>query len=280
MSGIWMDLALLALLAAIAMLLYRLRTAETPLNREVAAEPAGDAGRRTPFARFPAAARQAGLDPGRLRWFYWPAKLVLAAAVPFLTLELWRLLTPPPWLLLATAAAGGFLLPDLALLLARRRRQQRVRQALSFFLDLLVALLTSGLSLEEAFRRAGREGLPPSHPLAREIRLTGLEIEAGEERGTAFRALAERTGVPELKAVAAALNLAVRHGTSVETALATQADLLRTKRRENARREISAAATKAIFPLFLCGFPVFFVVVFFPAILEMIETFRALAGLF
>ncbi len=46
------------------------------------------------------------------------------------------------------------------------------------------------------------------------------------------------------------------------------------------RRQVTAAATKAIFPVFLCGFPVFLVIVLFPSILELWQTFRALAELF
>ncbi len=277
-GGLWLDLTLLALLAATLVLLYRLRQ-ENPL---LAADTTGEAPRPWPLrSRFPALARQAGFDPGRLRWFYWLAKVALAAAVPFLLAELLATLGDrPPALWIAVLALFGFFLPDLWLLWRRRWRRQKIQRSLSYFLDLLVALLHSGLGLEEAFRRAGREGLERSHPLAREVRLVGLELDAGEERGAAFGALADRTGVPELRAVAAALRLAVRHGTSVEAALETQADLLRTKRRENARREVTAAVTKSIFPLFLCGFPVFLVIVFFPAILELYETFRALADVF
>ncbi len=278
-GGVLFDLALLALLAATGLLLYRLRLA-SPLLAETGDSEADERTFRQ-LGRFPTVARQAGFEPGRLRWFYWLAKLALAATLPLLFLELptaaWL---GAPLLWVVGLALLGFLLPNLWLLLRRRRRQRRVRRALSYFLDLLVALLYSGLSLEEAFRRAGHQGLSRSHPLAREVQRTSRELEAGQDRATAFQALAERTGVAELRSVAVALGLAVRHGTSVESALETQADLLRTKQREGARREIAAAATKAIFPVFLCGFPVFFVIIFFPAILEMIEAFRALVSLF
>ena len=273
-AGAWLDLLLLALLAAVAVLLYRLRPAP--------AEAVGQAGVAWPLrSRFPLVARQAGYDPGRLRWFYWLAKLALAALLPLLLLEAAAALGGrAPLLWLAFLALLGLFLPDLWLLWLRRRRRRRIRQALSYYLDLLVALLHSGLSLEEAFRRAGREGLDRGHPLAREVRLAGRELDAGRERGAVFEDLAERCGVAELRSVATALGVAARHGGSVEAALETQADLLRTKRREHARRQVTAAATRAVFPLFLCGFPVFLVIVFFPAILELVETLRELASLF
>ncbi len=228
---------------------------------------------------YPRMARQAGLDPEGALWSFWLAKLLLAVALPLGLFELWsRYPSRPPPAALVALALVGFLLPDLWLFLRRRHRRQRIRAALSYFLDLLVALLYAGLSLEEAFRRAAYQGLAPSDPLAREARLVSAELDAGREQGQAFRALAERTGVTELRAVASALRLAARHGAPVESALGSQADMLRVKRRENARREIVAAATKAIFPVFLCGFPVFLVIIFFPAVLEIIETLRLLTG--
>ena len=277
-AGAWLDLLLLALLAAVAVLLYRLQPVEAP----AAAGAAGQAGAAWPLrSRFPSVARQAGYDPGRLRWFYWLAKVALAALLPLLLLEAAAALGgKAPLLWLVFLALLGLFLPDLWLLWLRRRRRRRIRRALSYYLDLLVALLHSGLSLEEAFRRAGREGLDRGHPLAGEVRLAGRELDAGQERGDVFETLAERCGVAELRSVATALGVAARHGGSVEAALETQADLLRTKRREHARRQVTAAATRAIFPLFLCGFPVFLVIVFFPAILELVETLRELASLF
>lgn len=276
MNGIWLDLVLLALLAASLVLIYRLRPVASPL---LGAEEAEKVSRWVRLgSRFRTVARQAGFEPDRLRWFFWLAKLGLAAALPLLLLELWpTVVARPAPLWPAAFALMGFLLPDLWLLLRRRQRRRQIQRALSFFLDLTVALLYAGLSVNEALRRAGREGLDRSHPLAREVRLLGLELDAGRGQSEVFQALAERTGLSELRALAAALGLAARHGASVEAALETQADLLRTKQREGVRARVTTAAVRAILPLFLCGFPVFLVLVLFPTILEMVETFRAIA---
>ncbi|MEE8522504.1 MAG: type II secretion system F family protein, partial [Thermoanaerobaculia bacterium] len=144
--------------------------------------------------------RQAGIDPEGWRPTYWRAKLAGAALPPLLILELLatteRAAIGGGWLL-AIALAGSFL-PDLWLLLARRRRRQKVEQSLAYFLDLVVAFLHSGLSLTAAFRRAGREGFPDPHPLAREVELVGNELDAGKDPSAALQDLAERTGVPDL----------------------------------------------------------------------------------
>ncbi len=234
---------------------------------------------------FPKAARQAGFDPGSLFGLFVVSRVVLALLLPSLAIEILM-----PWgrlsgmggsrsaVVLAVPAILGFVLPDLWLLGVRRRRRAKVAQALSFFVDLMVAFLHSGLSLERAFRRAGREGLAPSHPLAREVAILGQELDAGQDPTTAFRALAARTGVADLRALAAALELGARLGTPVRSTLTSQAELLWTKRRETALKRINAASVKVTFPVMLAGFPLFFLLTFFPAILQLLEEVRAVLG--
>ncbi|HXU28946.1 MAG TPA: type II secretion system F family protein [Thermoanaerobaculia bacterium] len=231
---------------------------------------------------FPNLARQAGYDPATLSGFFLAARLIFALLLPSLLIELLAPWGVAPasltaaWLLLP--ALLGFVLPDLWLLGVRRRRKAKVAHSLSFFADLLVAFLHSGLSLEQAFRRAGREGFAPSHPLAREVATVGHELDAGQDPATAFRALAERTGVAELRGIASALQLGARLGTPVRTTLAAHAELLWTKRRETALKKINAAAVKVTFPVMLAGFPLFFLLTFFPAILELLDEVRAVLG--
>ncbi len=231
---------------------------------------------------FPTLARQAGFDPAALSGFFVAARPIFALLLPALLIELLAPWGAVPatlsaaWLVLP--ALLGFVLPDLWLLGARRGRKRKVAHGLSFFADLLVAFLHSGLSLEQAFRRAGREGFAPGHPLAREVALVGLELDAGAEPSAAFRSLAERTGVPELRGIAAALQLGLRLGTPVRTTLKAHAELLWTKRRETALKKINAAAVKVTFPVMLAGFPLFFLLTFFPAILELLEEVRAVLG--
>ncbi len=224
-------------------------------------------------------ARQAGFQPQRSFWPFWISKTALALGLPVLLLEI--LATPSPSLLLMLAVSiVGFFSPDALLYLRRRSRRRRITNALSYFLDLLVSLLRSGLGIEEAFRRAGRFGFSGQHPLAEEIHRVGEEITIGRDRGAAFQSLAERTGVPDLQAVASALQIGSRLGAPISETLAAQADLQREKRLENGKRRIARATIIALFPVFLCGYPMFVVLTFFPAGIELLETFRLLRALF
>jgi tight adherence protein C len=213
-------------------------------------------------------ARQAGYDPGLLRSRYWSAKGILAILLPLALAEL----VPLGWMPLVLLAVLAFVLPDLWLLQARARRQHRMLQALSFFLDLLVSLLRSGLDVEEAFRRAGKHGLPAGHPLADEVRLVTDEMSAGRERAAAFAALSSRTRIADLHAMASALELGSRLGFPVADILSVQAEIQREKRVQRGRRRIDRAMVVALFPVLLCGFPIFFMVVILPVILQVLRT--------
>lgn len=224
--------------------------------------------------------RQAGFEPSTFLPFLWILKAALAVLLPLALLELLpeKYGEPGP-AALAVAALIGFCLPILWLLSTRKERRQKITWSLGYFLDLLVAFLRAGLSLDEAFRRAGREGFHPDHPLAREVNLVAREIDLGKDRAAAFRALAERTGVPAMRGVALALESGVRLGASVEATLRAQAELLRGRRREDTLRKIQLAAVKALFPVILCGFPIFVVIVFFPAVMELLRVFTDMAWL-
>jgi tight adherence protein C len=84
--------------------------------------------------------------------------------------------------------------------------------------------------------------------------------------------LAIRTGLPELKSLAAILIQAEKFGTSIATALRTHAESLRTKRRQQAEERAAKTAVKLILPLILFIFPAIFVVLAGPAMLKLWQT--------
>lgn len=227
---------------------------------------------------YAAAIRQAGFESKAFVPIFWALKLVGALVVPLAVLELAaRRDWPVPVGVVVLAALLGFFLADLWIFSVRRERQRTITWSLAYLLDLIVAFLRSGLGLEEAFRRAGRDGFPADHPLAQEVGLVAREIDLGKDRAAAFRALYARTGVVPMKAIAAALESGLRLGASVEATLRAQAELLRARRREDVLKRVQLAAVKALVPVVLCGLPLFVVIVFFPAFTEILRTFGAMA---
>jgi tight adherence protein C len=166
-------------------------------------------------------------------------------------------------------AAVGFYLPVLYLHLRIRKRQRRIARALPNTLDMIVVCVEAGLGLDAAVQRVGEEMESASPEICEELRLTSLELRAGKSRIEAFRNIGIRTGVDEVKALAALLVQTDRFGTSVANALRVHADGTRVKRRQKLEEEAAKTSVKLIFPLILFIFPSILVVMVGPAILQI-----------
>jgi tight adherence protein C len=178
------------------------------------------------------------------------------------------------WGAAALAAVVGFFVPSLVLGRQIARRRKQIRNGLPDVLDLLIVCLEAGSSLDQAILKAGEE-LEITYPaLADELRTLNTETRAGKPRIEAFRNLAQRTKVDDVRALVAMLVQTDRFGTSVSQALRTFADSLRTRRRQEAEERAAKVGVKLVFPLVLCLFPAFFVVVLGPAVLKIMNTIK------
>jgi tight adherence protein C len=89
----------------------------------------------------------------------------------------------------------------------------------------------------------------------------------------AFKNLADRTKVDDVRALVAMLLQTDRFGTSVAQALRTHADTSRTKRRQRAEERAQKIGVKLVFPLVLFFFPAFYVVILGSAVIHFIRDF-------
>jgi len=163
----------------------------------------------------------------------------------------------------------GALLPDSWLRWRIRKRQLSIQRALPDAVDLLVVCVEAGIGLDQALLRIGQENRTTYPELSDELGRLNIEINAGQTRVQAFRNLAERTGVADLKALVAVLIQTDRFGTSIAQALRVFSDTLRTKRRQYAEEQAAKMAVKMIPPLVLFVFPSIFVVVAGPAVIKI-----------
>ena len=83
--------------------------------------------------------------------------------------------------------------------------------------------------------------------------------------------LGVRTGVDDVRALAAILIQADRFGSSTAQALRVQSDTMRVKRRQMAEEKAAKTAVKMIFPLVLFIFPGIFVILVGPAAIQLTE---------
>jgi tight adherence protein C len=177
------------------------------------------------------------------------------------------------WVAVLIGAGLGYQLPGLWLARKTSQRQKQLQNGLPDLLDLLIVCLEAGSALDQAIVKASDE-LELAYPaLAEEFRLLVTEVRAGKPRLEAFRNLASRTGVEDIRSLVAMLVQTDRFGTSVAQALRTHAEVARTKRRQRAEEKAAKLGVKLVFPLVFMLFPAFFVVTLGPAVIQFIRVF-------
>lgn len=177
------------------------------------------------------------------------------------------------WLAAGIGAFMGYMLPGFMLSVRIRNRKRQIENGLADALDLFVLCLEAGSSLDQAIVKAGEE-LNVAYPaLGDQLHILISEMRAGRPRLEAFRALAERTQVDDVRSLVAMLIQTDKFGTSVAQALRTHAEVCRTKRRQRAEERAQKVGVKLVFPLVFCLFPALYVVMLGPAYLEFMRTF-------
>jgi len=159
----------------------------------------------------------------------------------------------------------GLFFPGLALNHLRSQRQKEVFLTLPDALDLLVVCVESGLGLDAGLRKVTDEMKGHAKVITEELALANLQLQMGRPRREVLHDLGVRTGVDDVKSLAAILIQADRFGSSIAQALRVQSDSMRTRRRQIAEEKAAATAVKLIFPLVLFIFPAIFVVLVGPA---------------
>jgi tight adherence protein C len=176
-------------------------------------------------------------------------------------------------------AAFFFYLPDAVLWMMGRSRRQQIFLTLPDALDLLVVCVEAGLGLDQAMRKVSEEMKRSARVIANEFALSNFHLQMGKARNDVLHDLGERTGVDDLRSLAAILIQADKFGSSVAQALRVQSDSMRTRRRQLAEEKAAKTAVKLIFPLVIFIFPGIFVVLVGPAAITMVrEMFPVMQG--
>lgn len=173
--------------------------------------------------------------------------------------------------LLAGVGVGlaGFILPGLWLDRRKTKRQRILRRALPDYLDLIIACLGSGLSIDGAIHKVAEE-LENVHPdFNLEMRLMEQEMKLGRSRNEAFLRCAERTDLDELRSLGLVFKQASEVGSSVAELLRVHSDASRTQREHRAEELAQKASVKILIPTLLFIFPAMFVVLIGPAVMQI-----------
>ncbi len=168
-------------------------------------------------------------------------------------------------------AGVAFFLPEVVLWFLTKRRQDSIFYSLPDALDLMVVCVESGLGLDQAMRKVAEEMKKSYRIIADEFSLCNLQLQMGRARNEVLHDLGARTGVDDLKALAAILIQADKFGSSIAQALRVQSDSMRTRRSQLAEEKAAKTAVKLIFPLVLFIFPAIFIVLVGPAAITMVN---------
>src|SRR5437016_8578707 len=136
-------------------------------------------------------------------------------------------------------------------------------------MDLLVVCADSGLSMEAALERVGRE-LGESYPsLCANLHMANLEIRAGRTMSEALDHLGDRLGLEEARAFSTLIQHSAELGSSNTDALRVYSDDMRHKRLSRAEEKAYILPAMLAIPMMVCIFQVLFVVILLPVIVRL-----------
>jgi tight adherence protein C len=178
---------------------------------------------------------------------------------------------------LATAALGivGYFAPSFYLKRRIATRVDQHRMGFPDFMDLMVVCAEAGLSMEAAIERIARELVEGYPSLAENLYMVSLEIRAGKSFTDALERMGERLGIEEAAMLATLLQQSAELGTSLSQSLKVYSEEMRNKRMSRAEEKAYALPAKLVVPLTLFVFPILIVTLMYPAVVRMMDVFRA-----
>ena len=167
---------------------------------------------------------------------------------------------------------SAYLIPNMWLDRKAVARQRALRKGLPDAMDLCVICLEGGLGFTATVQRIA-EVLGAVHPaLALELKIVFKRIHMGMPVGEAFREFGKRSGVNEIKQLAAVIGESERLGGGLTSSLRGHAQALREQRAQRAEEQAHKAAVKILFPTVGFILPALFVVMMGPAVVRIFET--------
>ena len=175
-------------------------------------------------------------------------------------------LAPGAAILLPGLAFGGFVAPSVVVTRRRAARQARMLRELPDLVSLLKAFVGTGIPLEQALHLISAQlgGASQANLLAAEVRRALSDYGLGMSIEEALHAMGERTGVPELEMLAAALSQAKRQGAGMERVLRDQETIARMQQRNRALAAASRVSTRLVGVLVMVYLPEFLVLILAP----------------
>lgn len=200
-------------------------------------------------------------------------KVIGAIAIFLVALALSLILgvsLPIRMLMVAGGLVVGFFVPDLYLYQKAYDRSAKMRRELPDAIDLLTISVESGLGFDAAIQQVARN---TAGPLSEEFSRMLREMQIGQGRAAALRALADRTNVADVRTFVSAMVQADAFGIPTAQVLRIQSQEMRVKRRQRAEEKAQQVPVKITVPLIFCILPCLFIAVMGPAVISLMDTF-------
>lgn len=178
--------------------------------------------------------------------------------------------TPVKTILSVAVLVVAYFVPDLLLYSRATERQEEMQRALPDILDKIVITIEAGMGFESALAISAETA---KGPLADELVRTIQDIRLGMSRRGAYEALQARTTSEDIHSFIRGIIQAEEHGSSISGMVRIQSVEMRMKRKLRAEAKAGQVSVKLLGPLMACIFPVLFIVVLAPGIMNAMKTF-------
>jgi len=169
------------------------------------------------------------------------------------------------------AALLGYFLPLLWLNQRIAARRTQIQRSLAEATDLLTLVVESGMSLDEGLLSITERF---HNALGDEIGKVLREIRLGRPRMAALEHMADTCGVADLHHLVESIVQSDQMGVPIARLLRVQATEMRRRQRQTAQERAAQASSRMVFPMVGCIFPVLWIVLLGPAIIQILSTVR------
>jgi tight adherence protein C len=245
----------------------RLESAARPLAGRLPALAAGELRQKLSRAGDPGSLTPAGFQAVRYG---------LAALLAIAGLAAGLLLPIQQFPSLVTAPVSGVVLAILGyfipLLWLNQRiaiRRHQIQRSLAEATDLLTLVVESGMSLDEGLLSITERF---HNALGDEIGKVLREIRLGRPRMAALEHMADSCGVADLHHLVESIVQSDQMGVPIARLLRVQATEMRRRQRQTAQERAAQASSRMVFPMVGCIFPVLWIVLLGPAIIQILKT--------
>lgn len=149
-----------------------------------------------------------------------------------------------------------------------KAREKAIRNSLPEVIDLLSVSMTAGLSFDASVKKVTEK---LNGPFITELKIMHNELQMGRPKRDALKRLGECSDIPELKTFVSSVIQADQMGIPVKNILEAQARQLRLARKQRAQEQAQKAPVKMLIPMVLFIFPVIFIILLGPAVVNIFE---------